>query len=119
MTPYAYPCSSRIEGRFNRAFCSARVDIERSIGVWKRRFPILAKKIRVSINTVPNIIVATAVLHNLANKYNQEVPADIEEDIEEENVEVGGEEAEPYVPGANFALDGAEVRAQLTALFAD
>ena len=39
--------------------------MERSYGVWKRRFPILSLGVRLNFAKVEGIIVATAVLHNI------------------------------------------------------
>ncbi|XP_046803856.1 putative nuclease HARBI1 [Lucilia cuprina] len=52
-----------------------RNTIERCFGVLKRRFPILSLGMRVSIDTSMAIIVACAVLHNIAVKYKVEEPS--------------------------------------------
>lgn len=59
---------------YNRSHIRTRNIIERLFGVWKRRFPILALGMRVELNRVMAIIVATAVLHNIARKNGDEVP---------------------------------------------
>jgi hypothetical protein len=66
--------------------------VERQYGVWKRRFPVLQIRMRLKIATVLNIIiVATAVLHNLALIENEEIPEEWLEGIEdEENLENEG-----------------------------
>jgi hypothetical protein len=51
-----------------------RNPVERSYGVWKRRFPILSNGINLNIAKVQRIIVATAVLHNIAIENNEEDP---------------------------------------------
>ena len=43
-------------------------------GVWKRRSPILSVGIGVHLSTALAIIVATAVLHNIALKFGDVVP---------------------------------------------
>ena len=48
--------------------------VERQYEIWKRRFPILKLGIRSSLNTAMDIIVATAVLHNIAIDTRDEDP---------------------------------------------
>lgn len=113
MVPFDYPCSDRIKGRFNRALCRSRVFIEQSIGNWKRRFPILSKKLRCKISTALVIIVSTAVLHNLCIEFNQPVPGG--------NAPVSGEgncyDDDPFHPDPDFTFDGGEVRDAIVARF--
>ncbi|KAI4455646.1 hypothetical protein MML48_9g00004124 [Holotrichia oblita] len=65
MTPLANP-QTPAEHLYNEAQIRTRNVIERCFGVWKRRFPILSLGIRVSIEKVEGIVVACAVLHNIA-----------------------------------------------------
>lgn len=73
----AYPCNRHVltpflntvgiaEERYNKAHIKTRSTIERTFGVWKRRFPCLSQKLRVKMDCVLAVIVATAVLHNIA-----------------------------------------------------
>ncbi|XP_063222478.1 putative nuclease HARBI1 [Bacillus rossius redtenbacheri] len=64
-TPLLQP-ATRAELRYNSSHKATRNTIERTFGVLKRRFPILAMKLRVKLDTVLQVIVATAVLHNIA-----------------------------------------------------
>lgn len=48
--------------------------MEHTFGIWKRRFPILAYGSRLKINTVMTIIIATAVLHNIAQRRGEDIP---------------------------------------------
>jgi hypothetical protein len=41
-------------------------------GTWKRRFPVLAYGVRLKLDTALVVIVATAVLHNMAIDMNEE-----------------------------------------------
>lgn len=50
--------------------------MERCFGVWKRRFPILSKGIRVCQDTAMAIIVACAVLHNMCRFQNDDLAED-------------------------------------------
>jgi len=62
------------ENLYNNAHIRTRNIVERVFGVWKRRFPVLSLGIRVKIQTAQDIIVATAVLHNIAKNHNEEEP---------------------------------------------
>lgn len=64
------------EQLFNEAQIRTRNVVERQYGVWKRRFPILSLGMRVRLDHVLTIIVATAVLHNLACDAHEEDPAE-------------------------------------------
>ncbi|KAJ8928921.1 hypothetical protein NQ314_018447 [Rhamnusium bicolor] len=66
-----------------------RNPIERFFGVFKRRFPVLALGIRLNVHKVEAIVVACAVLHNIARQMgepelavNQEVEEAIENAID-------------------------------------
>ncbi|XP_041350851.1 putative nuclease HARBI1 [Gigantopelta aegis] len=66
MTPLLNPRDAA-NNRYNRALCSTRNLVECMFGIWKRRFPCLTytlrfKDIRISLA----VIIATAVLHNIA-----------------------------------------------------
>ncbi|KAI4468077.1 hypothetical protein MML48_2g00018722 [Holotrichia oblita] len=88
------------ERLYNEAHIRSRNMIERLFGVWKHRFPILAYDIRVKLYTAFTIIIACAVLHNIAFEMheddsplppeeNAEVLANLinEGNVHEENVE--------------------------------
>lgn len=53
------------ENLYNESQIRTRSTVERSYGIWKRRFPILSLGIRMHARKVEGIIVATAVLHNI------------------------------------------------------
>lgn len=59
---------------FNESIVRTRCVVERQYGVWKRRFPVLKLGMRVHLETAFSIIVATAVLHNLAIEEKEEIP---------------------------------------------
>jgi hypothetical protein len=73
LTPL-FQTHTRGENVYNEALIRTRNPVERSYGVWKRRFPILSNGINLNIAKVQRIIVATAVLHNIAIKNNEEDP---------------------------------------------
>lgn len=72
-------CETSAETLYNESQIRTRNVVERSYGVLKRRFPVLSLGIRVKISTVQLIIVACAVLHNIAIDAKEvEPPAEIE-----------------------------------------
>lgn len=75
ITPLANP-QSPAENLFNESQIRTRNVIERTFGVWKRRFPILSVGMRCRISLMQVVIVATAILHNLARMENEELPPD-------------------------------------------
>jgi hypothetical protein len=102
MTPLRNPVT-REEQLFNEAQIRTRNPVERQYGVWKRRFPVLSLGMRVRVDHVLTIIVATAVLHNLACDAHEEVPA------QEPGVEpnLGDDDMPVDVVPANLHGDGA------------
>lgn len=80
MTPLSETnVNSRAERLYQEAQIKSRNVIERAFGVWKRRFPILSKGINVKLHRVPGIIIATAVLHNIAIMQRDRLPPDDEQ----------------------------------------
>lgn len=72
-------CETPAEALYNESQIRTRNVVERSYGVLKRRFPVLSLGIRVKISTVQLIIVACAVLHNIAvDAKEEEPPTEIE-----------------------------------------
>ena len=108
LVPFDYPCSSGKHGRFNRALCRCRVFIEQTIGNWKRRFPVLAFKIRKSPEDAAVIVVATAVLHNLCVDLNQPIPGDSHIETEQDVNSLYDDD--PFVPDEDFVFSGDEIR---------
>lgn len=63
------------EHRYNESHIRTRNVVERLFGVWKRRFPVLAYGCRLKVERFLTIIIATAVLHNIArNLGDNEAP---------------------------------------------
>lgn len=106
LTPLGNP-RNRAQTLYNESLIRTRNIVERSIGIWKRRFPVLAYGLRrLKMETTLAIIPATAVLHNIAkdmHEPNPPQPLDINEeelnylinmgemqDIPEQAVENGG-----------------------------
>ncbi|GFQ71697.1 nuclease HARBI1 [Trichonephila clavata] len=65
MTPFLNPVGAG-QVRYNAAHARARNVVERQYGVWKKRFSCIDTPFRCSLETAQTVIVATAVLHNLA-----------------------------------------------------
>lgn len=66
--------STRDEQLYNESIIRTENCIERSFGVWMRRFPILSVGININNKKVEAVIVAIAVLHNIAFDLNGSVP---------------------------------------------
>lgn len=81
ITPLLNP-QTPVENLFNEAQIRTRNAVERLFGIWKRRFPILAVGIRLNIEKVEAVIVACAVLHNIAIQMNDDDPILNNDEIE-------------------------------------
>ncbi|KAJ8309362.1 hypothetical protein KUTeg_014236 [Tegillarca granosa] len=64
------------EERFNYALCNARVKIENVFGVLKRRFRCLRHQLRLKLRATLAVIIACAVLYNIARKMSLPLPDD-------------------------------------------
>lgn len=73
LTPLNNPQTTS-ERLYNESHIRTRNVIERSFGVWKRRFPVLSIGMRCKLPLVQDVIIATAILHNLAIDRNEEDP---------------------------------------------
>lgn len=73
LTPLAQP-STPAENLYQKRFTRTRNTIERCFGVWKRRFPVMAFGCKLHIDNTLPVIIATAVLNNVAIKNNEEIP---------------------------------------------
>lgn len=86
MTPIG-DVRTRTEQKYNSSHISTRTVVERTFGIWKRMFPVLSLGMRCSIPLTQQIIVATAVLHNIARKDKQienfPLPIEVDELLED------------------------------------
>ena len=71
LTPLSNPQTPK-EKRYNKAQSSTRMVVERLNGVLKRRFLCLHKELTVSPEKCCTIIIACAVLHNLARLHGDD-----------------------------------------------
>lgn len=86
ITPLLNPVT-RAENLFQESQIRTRNVVERSYGVWKRRFPVLSLGIRLNISKVEEIIIiATAVLHNIAILQKEDIPPTTQEIQEQINL---------------------------------
>lgn len=97
MTPLLNP-RTEAEILYNEAQIRTRNPVERSIGIWKRRFPVMALGLRLNLETTQDVILSTAILHNLAISANE---PDLEADIEIQ------QQLDEFVPPDNVDNDGA------------
>lgn len=95
LTPVLNP-RTPAEERYNSAHIRTRNIIERVFGVWKRRFPISSTWMKLQLKTIQTVIVATAVLHNIARNENDEDPPEEIQVPHDEEIE-----HEPYVQNNN------------------
>ena len=79
LTPLSNPLTPQ-ENLYNESQIRTRNVVERQYGVWKRRFLIIAGTMITSIERTKVIIVATAVLHNIALDQKDPLPTSIMED---------------------------------------
>nr|XP_012231350.1 PREDICTED: uncharacterized protein LOC105677354 [Linepithema humile] len=95
------------ESEYNIIHRRTRIIVERTFGMWKRRFPCLSKGLTTKLSTSTTIIVACAVLHNLSLIFNDKLDDDDDdEELENANNEVS--EIQPHwQPGDGFLVRNA------------
>lgn len=74
LTPLADP-QTAAQKLYNESQIRTRNVVERTFGVWKRRFPCIGSQLRVKIDNVQAIIVSTAILHNLCIRNREDLPS--------------------------------------------
>lgn len=73
MTPLTNPVSPE-EAAYNESQIRTRNAVERTFGVWKRRFPIIGLGTQLKVQNVQRIVVATAILHNILIELGDDEP---------------------------------------------
>jgi len=98
LTPVLQP-GNEAEERYNRAHIATRNVVERLFGTWKRRFPCLRRGLQTKLQTTIAIICATAVLHNMGLRHNDNFEENLLDEILQPARNVHAAEAEQ---GLNF-----------------
>lgn len=75
MTPFSQ-CNTPSENLYNESQIRTRNVVERTFGIWKRRFPAMALGLGIKIEKCFAVIVATVVLHNIARRAGEANPPD-------------------------------------------
>lgn len=81
---------------YNESQIRTRNVEERSYGVLKRRFPVLSLGMRLKLETVQTIVVACAILHNIAidnNDFLEDEPEPQQQDDDNDNIDDEGRDA--------------------------
>lgn len=110
LTPVLQP-QTHAEEAYNKSQISTRNTVERCFGLWKRRFPCLEKGITLrKTTTLLQVIVATAVLHNMCIELDDVEPLhDFQPDVSNDNISYSGPNVETSVRTALihsiFSLD--------------
>ena len=103
--------NDRRKKKFNSALSGIRTIMTENIfGRWKKRFPIITN-LRTHLQFSQKIIIATAILHNIATLWSDPLPEGEEEDDEEERRrEREREEEEDQQVEVQYALGEVQVR---------
>ncbi|XP_016992707.2 putative nuclease HARBI1 [Drosophila takahashii] len=87
MTPITNP-TTEAERLYNESQISGRKVVSKCLEVWKQRFPLLSYGMRIHIDTAKVVIVACAVLHNIAIQEKDPLPpGPVDEDLPPESFE--------------------------------
>lgn len=86
------------EERYNSAHIATRNTIERCFGVLKQRFRCLLDGLRISLPNAKILIVALAVLHNIAIQEKESIPEQDEQIYEASDTEPNVEDFQQDVP---------------------
>ncbi|GAB6027100.1 hypothetical protein CHUAL_000025 [Chamberlinius hualienensis] len=73
LTPLLNPITEA-EKSYNEAHIKTRVVVKNTFRIWKRRFPILAYGSRIKVQNTMAVIIATAIVHNIATNANETLP---------------------------------------------
>ncbi|XP_015189816.1 PREDICTED: putative nuclease HARBI1 [Polistes dominula] len=100
MTPINNPVTDE-EITYNNIQSRTRNIVERTYGVWKRRFPCLSRGLTTKLLCSTIIVVACAVLYNMSLRFNDNLPDDDSDEEQDEDVHV----PEPnWQPADGFAF---------------
>lgn len=110
LTPITNPLTDA-DVTYNIIHGKTRRIVERTFGVWKRRFPCLSKGLTNKLICFTTIVMACAVLHNLSLQYDNILPEDREPYEEEQEIPV---EPLPWQQGEGFAVRATLIQRLLT-----
>lgn len=82
-------CYEKFLCRYNEIQSRTRMVVERTFGIWKRRFPCLSRGLSLKLLTCTGVVSACAVLHNLSLQFKDVIP-------EEPNIAIENNEELPY-----------------------
>ncbi|XP_036144945.1 putative nuclease HARBI1 [Monomorium pharaonis] len=105
LTPIGNPVTDE-ETSYNIIHRRTRGIVERTFGVWKRRFPCLSRGLSTKLLTSTTIVVACAVLHNLTLILNDNLEEEDDEGAENINDEVPVPQPH-WQPGDGFVMRNA------------
>lgn len=75
--------AGEVEKIFNESLIKTRNPIECAFAVWKKRFPVLSLGVKLDIVKVQGLIVAAAILHNIAVGCNEIEPPPLSQAVED------------------------------------
>lgn len=78
--------------------------VERTFGVWKRRFPCLSRGLSLKLVTCTGVVSACAVLHNLSLYFKDVLPDEPEPDTIIENNEELDYNEPHWQPGDGYIV---------------
>ncbi|XP_071944610.1 putative nuclease HARBI1 [Antedon mediterranea] len=103
LTPYFNPVHPH-QQRYNRIHAVTRSIVERTIGVWKRRFRSMHEENRMSPQRICAVIAATMVLHNIAR--DLKLPDIDDEEVDDQQIMVNDEVYNgPVAPNGRIVRD--------------
>lgn len=112
LTPLINPVNAA-DNLYNESHIRTRNVVERLIGVWKRRFPVLAYGSRCRLDNILATIVATAVLQNIAVDMNEDLPP-VPNELNAEELDYLILQGDiPHVPMANLVQGPVNYRQNL------
>ena len=99
--------NDRRKRKFNQSLSAIRsIMTENIFGRWKKRFPIITN-LRTHMELSQKIIIATAILHNIATLWNEQLPEGEEDPVQDtgDNAEEEDQDVE-----INYALSDVQIR---------
>lgn len=114
MTPLDV-CNTEAENLYNESQIRTHNPAERMFGTWKKRFPAMTLGLRLSLEDSFSVIIAMAVLHNMAQKKREELPPDDYELVSPapwKTLIAEGDIRMPYVPVGGLQVENTNFQAR-------